>query len=45
MWAGLGGLGMGCERLVSRICVYVDWRDCDYVILLYPISGEGVGPY
>ena len=29
VWEGLGGLGMGCEwlaGLVSRVCVYVDWR-------------------
>ena len=28
-WEGLGGQGMGCEwlaGLVSRVCVYVDWR-------------------
>ena len=30
VWEGLGGLGIGCEwlaGLVSRVCVYVDWRD------------------
>ena len=30
VWEGLGGQGMGCQRLAgltSRICVYVDWRD------------------
>ena len=28
-WEELGGQGMGCEwlaGLVSRVCVYVDWR-------------------
>ena len=28
-WEGLGGQGMGCKwlaGLVSRVCVYVDWR-------------------
>ena len=33
-------------NLVSRTCVYVDWRDWDYVIaIIYPTSGEGIGPY
>ena len=30
VWEGLGDLGIGCEwlaGLVSRVCVYVDWRD------------------
>ena len=29
VWEGLGDLGMGyewLEGLVSRVCVYVDWR-------------------
>ena len=26
VWEGLGGLGMGCEWVVSRVCVYVEWR-------------------